>query len=105
MSNASSHEGAASDQAVVYAGPWKRVEDDDGHSFERGVRSAVCAKTFDILTQPPYAAETIGIEPRHEIPAAERRDFDCTRSAARHPGETKGTDDRPNRVTNGGACC
>jgi hypothetical protein len=46
MSNASSHEGAASDQAVVYAGPWKRVEDDDGHSFERGVRSAVCAARY-----------------------------------------------------------
>jgi arsenite methyltransferase len=33
-------------QAVVYAGPWKRVEDDDGHSFERGVRSAVCAARY-----------------------------------------------------------
>ncbi|MBW2286298.1 MAG: methyltransferase domain-containing protein [Deltaproteobacteria bacterium] len=92
-------------QAVVYAGPWKRVEDDDGHSFERGVRHAVCAKTFEILTQAPYAGETIGIEPRHEIPAAERRAFDCSRSDTRHPRETKGSDNRPSHVTAGASCC
>jgi arsenite methyltransferase len=92
-------------QAVVYAGPWKRVEDDDGHCFERGLRSAVCAKTFDILTQAPYASETIGLEPRHAIPASERRDFDCARNDTRHPRETKGADDRPDHVTDGSACC
>ena len=29
-------------QAVLYAEPWKRVEDDDGHVLERGARTAVC---------------------------------------------------------------
>jgi ubiquinone/menaquinone biosynthesis C-methylase UbiE len=51
-------------QAIVYAGPWKRVEDDDGHVYERGARTAVCAKTFEILTRAPYGQETIGIEPQ-----------------------------------------
>lgn len=90
-------------QSVVYAGPWRRVEDDDGHVLERGVRSAVCAKTFEILTSEPYAAETIGIEPRVTIPEAERAPFDCSRSAPRDPQESKGKRYDETRV--GGACC
>ena len=38
-------------QAVVYKGPWKQVQDDDGHTYYRGQRMAVCDKTFQILTQ------------------------------------------------------
>ena len=33
-------------QAVVYNGPWKQVVDDDGHVLRRGVRTAVCGKTY-----------------------------------------------------------
>jgi len=84
-------------EAVIYAGPWRRVEDDDGHVLERGVRSAVCAKTFRILSSAPYAAETIGVEPRVRIPEDERRGFDCSRSAPRSPRETKGLDYRETR--------
>ena len=40
-------------QAVIYNGPWKQVTDDDGHTFKRGVRTAVCGKTFDIYTKVP----------------------------------------------------
>jgi hypothetical protein len=74
-------------QAVIYAGPWKRVEDDDGHVLERGARTAVCEKTFRLLTTAPYAAQTIGIAPR--VPLRERRPFDCSRIAPRDPRETK----------------
>jgi arsenite methyltransferase len=77
-------------QAVLYAGPWRRVEDDDGHVLERGVRTAVCEKTFRLLTQEPYAGQTIAVLPRLEIPADERRGFDCSRTAPRDPRETKG---------------
>mgnify|MGYP000464330005 CR=1 FL=1 len=77
-------------QAVIYRGPWKRVEDDDGHVLVRGERAAVCAKTFEILTGEPYARETIPVPPRIAIAAAERVPFDCTRTASRHPRETKG---------------
>ncbi len=41
-------------QAVIYRGPWKRVEDDDGHVLERGLPTAVCAKTFEIYGREPY---------------------------------------------------
>ncbi|HNH48196.1 MAG TPA: methyltransferase domain-containing protein, partial [Myxococcota bacterium] len=45
-------------QAVIYKGPWKQVEDDDGHILRRGQRVAVCAKTFALLTSEPYAGQT-----------------------------------------------
>lgn len=79
-------------QAVVYAGPWKQVLDDDGHVLQRGERTAVCAKTFGLLTSDPYAGQVIAIEPRTPIPADERELFDCSRSAPRHPRESKGQD-------------
>jgi len=93
-------------EAVVYAGPWRRVEDDDGHVFERGVRSAVCEKTFRLLTSAPYAGETIAVPPRVPVAEDERRGFDCSRTAPRSPRETKG---RAYRETRGpcedGGCC
>jgi len=94
------------DQAVIYAGPWKRVEDDDGHVLLRGERSAVCAKTFRILNSAPYAAETIGIEPRIPIPEDERKGFDCSRTTPRSPRETKGLAYRETRKPcEGESCC
>jgi SAM-dependent methyltransferase len=93
-------------EAVIYRGPWRRVEDDDGHVLERGVRTAVCAKTFRLLTSAPYAAETIGIEPKTPIPEAERRGFDCSRTAARSPRESKGLEYRETREPCAGeGCC
>ena len=96
-------------QAVIYRGPWRSVEDDDGHVLRRGERVAVCAKTFDILTSEPYAELVLPIEPRVAIPAEERQPFDCGRTAPRHPRETKGTDFRKTERGGGGcgpeACC
>jgi len=93
-------------EAVIYAGPWKRVEDDDGHVLERGVRAAVCAKTYRILTSAPYAGETIGIPPRVMIPEPERTGFDCSRTGPRSPRETKGLEYRETREPcAGGSCC
>jgi len=93
-------------EAVIYAGPWKRVEDDDGHVLERGVRTAVCAKTYQILTSMPYAGQTIGVTPRVAIPESERAGFDCSRKAPRSPRETKGLEYREMREPcAGGSCC
>ncbi|MEP6865926.1 MAG: methyltransferase domain-containing protein, partial [Deltaproteobacteria bacterium] len=49
-------EGACLDQkhAVIYRGPWRQVQDDDGHVLRRGVRTAVCEKTFGIYAREPY---------------------------------------------------
>lgn len=90
-------------QAVIYKGPWRQVEDDDGHVLRRGERVAVCAKTFDLLTGGPYAGQTIGIQPLVAIPAEARAAFDCTRTVNRHPRETKGLD--YDATTDAAACC
>jgi arsenite methyltransferase len=76
-------------QAVLYPGPWSEVRDDDGHLFRRGERTAVCAKTYRLLTSEPYADQVIGLPPYHEIPAAEQAPFACVGHSLRHPHETK----------------
>lgn len=78
--------------AVLYRGPWRRVEDDDGHVLRRGERTAVCAKTFGILTSAPYVGQVVPLPPRIPVPPEARAPFDCRRTAPRHPRETKGTE-------------
>ena len=90
--------------AVLYKGPWKTVVDDDGHRLERGVRTAVCAKTYRILSGEPYADETIGIEPLNPIPDENREIFDCSRTEPRHPRETKGADYTLSRAAEASCC-
>ena len=93
-------------QAVVYKGPWRRVVDDDGHTFVRGERAAVCDKTFRIMTGEagPYAGQLEAIEPYQPVPLEEAADFDCARKAPRHPRETKGEDYAVTEAGGEGAC-
>ena len=98
-------------QAVIYRGPFRKVEDDDGHAYFRGERMAVCDKTFHLLQREPYAGLFEPIEPRDAIPLDDAAAFDCRRSARRHPRETKGGDYQlttpdPNACCEpGGSCC
>jgi ubiquinone/menaquinone biosynthesis C-methylase UbiE len=92
-------------EAVIYAGPWRRVEDDDGHVLERGERTAVCEKTYRLLTAEPYAGQTIPVPPRVPVPEDERRGFDCSRTAPRDPRETKGLAYRETRGPCADGCC
>lgn len=91
-------------QAVIYRGPFKKVEDDDGHVYFRGARMAVCDKTCQLLQRVPYAGMFDTIEPLESIPLTEAVSFDCRRSKLRDPRETKGQD---YQVTADGAgpCC
>ncbi len=97
-------------QAVIYRGPWKKVEDDDGHVLLRGERMAVCDKTFRILTGEPYGDAVVPVPPLKEVPLSRAKEFDCSRSDVRHPAETKGkrykkTAAGPAACAPGGACC
>ena len=76
-------------EAVIYNGPWKEVVDDDGHVYQRGQRTAVCRKTFQILRQEPYGSAITPVQPLVEIPADDAALFDCTRNERRDPMETK----------------
>lgn len=77
-------------QAVVYRGPFREVLDDDGHRLRRGERVAVCDKTYRLLRREPYAEHFDFIDPLVEVPLDEALPFDCSRTAPRHPRETKG---------------
>ena len=90
-------------QAVIYRGPWKQVVDDDGHTLERGGRTAVCEKTFEIYSKPPYTDEFILVPPREVVPADKAGVFDCSRDHKRHPQETKGIEYKLTQLS-GGVC-
>ena len=104
-------EGACRDhrQAVVYRGPFKEVTDDDGHRLRRGVREAVCEKTFRIYRGPAYAGQFAFLEPREPVRPEEAREFDCDRDARRDPRETKGADydatSDPQQCCGDESCC
>lgn len=91
-------------QAVIYRGPFKKVEDDDGHIYCRGQRMAVCDKTFQLLARAPYNGLFDAIEPRVAVPIEEAGQFNCKRSTLRDPRETKGHDYQATTVAAGPGC-
>jgi arsenite methyltransferase len=94
-------------QAVVYKGPWKAVQDDDGHTLYRGQRMAVCDKTLQIYTDPksPYQQDIIPVLPQIDVPLADATRFDCDRDRVRHPRETKGVEYRATIASAASSCC
>jgi arsenite methyltransferase len=105
-------EGPCFDQkhAVVYRGPFREVTDDDGHTLRRGVRTAVCEKTFGIYSREPYRSHLELIPPRVLVPLADAPPFPCGAGTLRRdPRETKGADyaatTKPGACGPGGSCC
>lgn len=97
-------------QAVSYRGPFKKVQDDDGHTYFRGERMVVCDKTFNLLQQEPYTNMFDAIEPRVVVPLEDAKPLDCRRSTRRHPRETKGleyhaTTEATSGCSDEGSCC
>ena len=90
-------------QAVIYAGPWKRVIDDDGHALERGQRMAVCDKTFQLYQREPYASQLFPVPPLVDVPLERGAAFDCRPRTRRSPRETKGLS--YDATTEAAACC
>ena len=95
-------------EAVIYNGPFRTVTDDDGHTYRRGEPTAVCRKTFGLLSRAPYAAHMTPVPPLVEVAPEQAAEFDCRRSERRHPRETKlgvvREDLAPGCETDG-ACC
>src|SRR6266852_3801524 len=88
-------EGPCWDQkhAVIYRGPFRQVEDDDGHVLKRGIRTAVCEKTYRLYSQEPYRSQFELVPPRVLVPLEEARPFHCAHGFLRRdPKETKGAD-------------
>jgi ubiquinone/menaquinone biosynthesis C-methylase UbiE len=97
-------------QAVIFRGPFKEVLDDDNHRMERGKRYAVCDKTYNVYKKAPYREFFEFVDPIVDLPLSEAKPFDCSRTALRHPKETKGQDydvttEANNKCCDGGSCC
>jgi arsenite methyltransferase len=97
-------------QAVIYRGPFKEVLDDDNHRMERGRRYAVCDKTYSLYKKEPYREFFEFVDPIVDLPLAEAKPFDCSRTTLRHPKETKGQDydattEANGKCCDGGSCC
>ncbi len=90
-------------QAVIYKGPFAEVLDDDGHRMERGVRYAVCDKTYNLYKRAPYAENFEFVDPLVGIPVEDAALFDCSGMRRRHPRETKGQD--YDATSTAGECC
>ncbi len=98
-------------QAVIYPGPFKAVLDDDGHVLERGVPTAVCAKTFQLYAQAPYAGLMQLLEPARPVDPATAPLFACTPAATltESPAVPTARRDLTGLIGHGGdpaaACC
>jgi SAM-dependent methyltransferase len=97
-------------QAVIYRGPFKEVLDDDKHRIERGRRYAVCDKTYNLYKKAPYREFFEFVDPLVDVALNQARLFDCSRTALRHPKETKGQDydattEANSKCCDGGTCC
>jgi len=93
-------------EALIYQGPFKSVTDDDGHTFLRGERVAVCRKTHEIFTRAPYAGQFFSVPPLQAVSAEAAEPFPCTGGVLkRHPRETKGEDYSLTMASDPAACC
>jgi len=97
-------------QAVIYRGPFKEALDDDNHRMERGKRYVVCDKTYNLYKKAPYREFFEFVDPLVDVPLADAKPFDCSRTALRHPKETKGQDydvttEAKSKCRDGGSCC
>jgi ubiquinone/menaquinone biosynthesis C-methylase UbiE len=95
-------------EGVVYTGPFSKVMDDDGHTFERGERTAVCRKTYEILNKEPYSNFFHAVPPLKEVSEADRKPFVCSGGwLKKDPRQTKGEDYNLTQdcSTDGGSCC
>lgn len=95
-------------QAVILKGPWKLVQDDDEHVYERGVPTPVCAKTFQILSGAPYGGQFELLEPAEPVDPATAPLFACAPPAtvdAAAPVARRAVTGMTSAASTAGACC
>ena len=85
--------------AVIYRGPFSRVNDDDGHHYLRGQRIAVCERTFEALLDR-YPENFIGIRPHGDV---EQKMLCVPAGTRRSASETKDGEHRSRGSS--GDCC
>ena len=79
-------------QAVVYKGPFREVQDDLGRRFQRGQRAAVGERGFRRMQAAPYEGMFEALEPRVGVPRDQADEFANCRTHPRSAREMKGED-------------
>lgn len=87
-------------QAVIYTGPFSEVRDDEDHVYPRGVRIAVCERTYQFLTEGPLRDNFIGVNPAEPKAAVT---FCAAPGTVRPARETKGSSH--SSAQSGSSCC
>lgn len=87
-------------QALIYCGPFRAVEDDDGQVFRRGERVEVCDTSYEMLQREPYMGLFEPTEPREEIPLSEATAIDSQRTS--HEIKSRGYLES---IESQGSCC
>jgi arsenite methyltransferase len=90
-------------QALIYRGPWKAVEDETGRRFVRGERAAVSADEFERFSGAPYVEDFVPIGSRNPVPDDDQLPFGGARS--RGPRETKGAAYHVTQKPGEQSCC
>ena len=89
----------------VHEGGFSSESEIEEHEYE----CVVCDKTFNLYRKAPYAEYFEFIEPLEPIALKDAKPFDCSRTALRHPKETKGQDyavtTEASACCDGGDCC
>lgn len=89
-------------EAVIYRGPFSEVVDDNGYVFRRGERTAVCRKTFRLMTRAPYTDDFIPVPPHQTVKDVDAKPMTFD-GQARSPKITKGK--TYNLTIMGDDCC
>ena len=89
-------------EAVIYRGPFAEVVDDNGYVFRRGERTAVCRKTFRLMTRTPYTDDFIPVPPHQAVKDVDAKPMTFD-GQARSPKITKGKN--YNLTIMGDDCC
>lgn len=63
--------------AMIYRGPFKKVEDDGDHVYYRGQRMTVCDKTFHLLRKEAYTGQCEFVEPLDAFPLESAERLGC----------------------------
>ena len=97
-------------QAVVYRGPFKQVEDDDHHVYYRGERMAVCDKTFRLLQNAPMPVSLSSSSRARQsrwkrLPGSIAAGPAAAIRARRKGQEYDATTEAGGTCTDGGNCC
>ncbi len=92
-------------QAVLYKGPFAEVVDERGIRYPRGERIAVGSRSFDALSQAPYAEHFVAMAPAELVDAGAAC---CSEGKPRAAAATRGGSQRAggtDSVNGGGGCC